>query len=73
MSLNVWDYKPRWCQPWSIVLSGLSAIAFVWLITKIVWLTAIVSVFIFLWWFYFLGVYPKAFAKMMLNQDSEKD
>jgi len=69
MSLKVWDYKPKWCQPWSIMLSGFVAIAVVWSVTKSVWLTVPVSLLIFLWWFYFLIVYPKAFDKMMLDKD----
>nr|WP_306465771.1 DUF6737 family protein [Spirulina major] len=26
-SMNFWDYKPWWCQPWSILLTGGVAIA----------------------------------------------
>ncbi|MFM7787820.1 MAG: DUF6737 family protein, partial [Microcystis panniformis] len=21
---NVWNHKPRWCQPWSILLTGIT-------------------------------------------------
>ncbi len=56
---NLWNYKPWWCQPWSIVLTGMAIISSSWLIIKIIWLTILVAIAIGLWWFYFLIVYPK--------------
>ena len=75
-STNVWDYKPAWCQPWSIILTGISLILASWLILHNVWLTLAVSLAMFVWWIYFLVVYPKAFAEYitarqtMANLDS---
>ncbi len=62
-STNVWDYKPGWCQPWSIILAGLTIISASWLILHIVWITVGVSMLITVWWVYFLILYPQAFAK----------
>ena len=63
-SFNVWNYKPWWCQPWSIILTGSSIIAVSWLLFHILWLSLIVSVPIVVWWFYFLKVYPQMMQKM---------
>ena len=60
---NLWNYKPWWCQPWSIVLTGMAIISSSWLIIKIIWLTILVAIAIGLWWFYFLIVYPKLVKK----------
>ena len=70
MSLNVWNYKPKWCQPWSIVSTGVATITVVWFLSKIIWLTGVVSLLVFLWWFYFLIIYPKAFEKIIINKDN---
>lgn len=69
MSLKVWDYKPKWCQPWSIILTGFMAIGVVWLVTKSLLLTVPVSLLIGFWWFYFLIIYPQAFEKMMQDKN----
>ena len=56
---NLWNYKPWWCQPWSIILTGIVIISGTWLMLKIIWLTILVTIPIVLWWFYFLIVYPQ--------------
>jgi hypothetical protein len=69
-SSNIWDYKPWWCQPWSIILTGVCFSAVSWLILHNYWLTASVSLLIVAWWVYFLILYPKAFANYMASQQS---
>lgn len=58
-SFNVWNYKPWWCQPWSILLTGLLIILASWLISKNFWIVLLVAFPIILWWIYFLIVYPR--------------
>jgi hypothetical protein len=58
-SFNVWNYKPWWCQPWSILLTGLLIILGSWLITKNFWIVLLVAFPIVLWWIYFLILYPR--------------
>jgi hypothetical protein len=58
-SLNPWNYKPWWCQPWSILLAGLLIVLAFWFVTKTVWVTVIVALPILLWWFYFLILWPR--------------
>ncbi len=67
-STSVWDYKPGWCQPWSIILAGLTIISASWLILHTIWITLGVSVLITVWWVYFLILYPKAFADYITSQ-----
>jgi hypothetical protein len=69
-SINVWDYKPGWCQPWSIILAGMTIVAVSWLVLHNVWLTLIVSLAIIAWWVYFLLIYPKAFAEYIASQQT---
>jgi hypothetical protein len=64
-SLRVWDYKPWWCQPWSIILTGIFLILGSWLLIKNPWLTIFLSLLICLWWVYFLLIYPQIVAKML--------
>lgn len=58
-AINVWEYKPWWCQPWSIVLTGIALISGSWLLLHKVWLTAIASVPVLIWMSYFILLYPK--------------
>jgi hypothetical protein len=69
-AINVWDYKPAWCQPWSIILAGITVVAFSWLVLHNIWLTAIVACLIVAWWVYFLLIYPKAFAEYIASQQT---
>ena len=61
---NVWNYKPWWCQPWSIILTGITIITGSWLLLHIIWLSIIVAMPIILWWVYFLLLYPKMVREM---------
>lgn len=70
-STNVWDYKPRWCQPWSIMLTGITIIAGSWLALHTIWLTIAVSLAIIAWWVYFLILYPKAFAEYIASAQTK--
>ena len=71
-STNVWDYKPGWCQPWSIILTGSAIVAGSWLILHSIWLTVAVSLPIIAWWVYFLILYPKAFAQYVMSQQPDR-
>ncbi|MEL7034277.1 MAG: DUF6737 family protein [Cyanobacteria bacterium J06592_8] len=57
--INPWNYKPWWCQPWSILLTGISIISGSWLLFHTLWLTLIVALPILVWMGYFLLVWPK--------------
>ena len=64
-TLNIWHYKPWWCQPWSIILTGIIIIGGSWLLFHTLWLSIIVSLPIVLWWVYFLVLYPQMAQEMM--------
>jgi hypothetical protein len=66
-SVNVWDYKPKWCQPWSILLTGILIIFGSWLLLKILWLTLGISLLIVVWWVYFLILYPQMMKEELLK------
>ena len=70
MSFNLWTHKPWWCQPWSILLTGIIIIGSSWWLLTNIWITAIVAIIIFIWWFYFLILYPRLVEKM-LKAESE--
>jgi hypothetical protein len=56
-----WSYKPWWCQPWSIVLTGIILILGSWLLLKIVWVTFLIAVPVLIWMGFFLIIWPKAY------------
>jgi hypothetical protein len=57
---SVWQLKPWWCQPWSIVLTGLAVIATSWWVLHLWWLSAGVTLVITAWWWLFLVLMPAA-------------
>jgi hypothetical protein len=57
--ISPWNYKPWWCQPWSILLTGISLIAGSWLVFKIIWVTVIVAIPLLAWMGFFLLVWPQ--------------
>ncbi|XP_062143288.1 uncharacterized protein LOC133851015 [Alnus glutinosa] len=62
---SVWDTKPSWCQPWTIVLTGVSVIASSWLIVHSIVVTVVILLLICTWWYIFLYSYPKAYSEMI--------
>ncbi|OCQ91656.1 hypothetical protein BCD67_09110 [Oscillatoriales cyanobacterium USR001] len=58
-SINPWDYKPWWCQPWSILLTGIALISGSWFLFKTFWLTIIISIPLLIWMGFFLLIWPK--------------
>lgn len=60
-SQNIWHSKPFWCQPWSILLTGIILIIASWLFFHLLWLTIPLSLLIVLWWYYFLFFVPKLY------------
>ena len=56
---SVWNHKPWWCQPWSIILTSLTLISGSWLIFKIIWLTILVAIPLLIWMGFFLLIWPQ--------------
>jgi len=67
-SHSVWNHKPWWCQPWTIILTGISIISASWLLFKIVWLTILVAIPITAWMGFFVILFPKL-ALQEINQE----
>ena len=76
---DVWALKPAWCQPWSIVSTGIlitvapGALASVLLQRTCVWPSAIAAVGVAAWWFLFLIVYPEQVAESLNRQLDVRD
>ncbi|MBE9055372.1 DUF6737 family protein [Sphaerospermopsis sp. LEGE 08334] len=74
--INPWNYKPWWCQPWSIILTGITLISGSWFIfklLKITWLTIIVAIPVLIWMGFFLLIWPKLMIKSgILEQKSNE-
>lgn len=69
--ISVWEYKPWWCQPWSILLTGTTLITVSWLLFHKIWLSILVSIPLLAWMGFFLLVYPKIFMEMIREQGVE--
>jgi hypothetical protein len=63
-STNLWQSKPWWCQPWTIILTGVLLVTISWLVLHSLWLTLPLSVLIVVWWTYFLVLVPQMLREM---------
>ncbi|KAF8733798.1 hypothetical protein HU200_014645 [Digitaria exilis] len=68
---SVWDTKPAWCQPWTILLTGTAVVASSWVLIQSVIVTAGISFIICAWWYIFLYSYPKAYTEMIAERRSK--
>jgi len=59
---SMWQMKPWWCQPWSIVLTGITVPLGSWLLLHRLWITLPVALVMVAWWVLFLGLVPAQYA-----------
>ncbi|MGJ3246693.1 MAG: DUF6737 family protein [Elainellaceae cyanobacterium] len=71
-STRIWDYKPWWCQPWSIVLTGVTLISGSWILFRTVWITAIIAMPILAWMGFFLLIYPRLVAQYLAETSNRE-
>merc|ERR1711963_74307 len=64
---DVWKTKPAWCQPWTIVTTGLAIVSSSFLVFHSCVFTGVVAVPIAAWWYIFLAVYPTQYAQLVLQ------
>ena len=61
---DFWAYKPVWCQPWSIVSTGIAFVAGArWITGGSTIATVVAAVPILAWWYVFLILVPGDFRK----------
>jgi hypothetical protein len=60
---SIWSVKPWWCQPWSIVLTGVAAVGGSWLLLHRWWISAPLAAAVLLWWWLFLVLVPRAYRR----------
>ena len=60
---SIWAEKPWWCQPWSIVLTGLILPIGSWLVLGRWWITAPLVAAVLIWWWLFLVLAPRAYRQ----------
>jgi membrane protein YdbS with pleckstrin-like domain len=61
---DLWQSKPWWCQPWTIILTGIVIITGSWLVLKNLWITLPLAIAIIVWWMYFLVIVPRLLREM---------
>lgn len=59
---SIWTVKPWWCQPWSIVLTGMVVPSGMWLLTHRLWIVLPIAAAVLLWWVVFLYLVPRQYA-----------
>ena len=63
-----WSLKPWWCQPWSILLTGVLLIAGSWFLLHRWWISAPVAVAVLAWWGLFLVAVPAVYRAGTLEE-----
>lgn len=70
---SMWQAKPWWCQPWSIVLTGVAIPVASWLLLHRLWVTLPVVGAIALWWLLFLVLVPAQYAAALKEAASYRE
>lgn len=60
---DLWAAKPWWCQPWSIVLTGVAIPIVSWVWLHMIWLTVAAAIAVLVWWWVFLVLAPAAYQQ----------
>jgi membrane protein YdbS with pleckstrin-like domain len=68
VSPDLWQSKPWWCQPWTIILTGVVIVVGSWLVLHTWWLTIPLGILIGVWWLYFLVLVPQMLRQMTEEQ-----
>jgi hypothetical protein len=68
---TLWQHKPRWCQPWSILLTGGLVVGASWWLLKVWWVTTLAAVAVLAWWTLFLIVMPRAWGEAMAAESRQ--
>ncbi|MEB3200218.1 MAG: DUF6737 family protein [Synechococcaceae cyanobacterium] len=63
-----WQLKPWWCQPWSILTTGIAVPLASWWLLHWWWLTAASGLAVLLWWWLFLVQVPAEWRRMVESQ-----
>ncbi|TGG96298.1 MAG: hypothetical protein ERJ67_00910 [Aphanocapsa feldmannii 277cV] len=63
MSESLWSDKPWWCQPWSILLTGVTLILASWALFGRLWFTLLLALAVCAWWLLFLVLLPAAYRQ----------
>jgi hypothetical protein len=59
---DLWAQKPWWCQPWSIVATGVIMVGGSWWWLRLWWITLPLGLGVLVWWWLFLVLVPAAYA-----------
>ncbi len=68
---SLWEQKPWWCQPWSILLTGVAAVAISQWWPHRLWFTIFSALIVMAWWGLFLVLAPAAYRQEL--QSAERD
>lgn len=71
-SSSVWQDKPWWCKPWSILLTGVGVIFGSWLLFAKVWITGLVAIPSLSWMGFFLVFYPQQVQAYLREIESDQ-
>ena len=70
---SFWDEKPWWCQPWSILLTGVAFVAVSLWWPNLLWFTVLIAIGVIGWWGLFLVLAPAIYRQQIQQQLSEQD
>lgn len=69
--ISPWKYKPWWCQPWSILLTGTLLIGGSWALAKTALVTVLVAIPVLIWMGYFVIIWPQLMKRSRLLERPE--
>ena len=68
---DYWQEKPIWCQPWSIIATGVIVIITTFTLFHNIIIESLVSIFTIAWWYLFLFIAPQSFDEIIQGRIEE--
>lgn len=62
---TLWALKPWWCQPWTIISTGVVLTAASWVLSHRWWISAPIAAVVVVWWWLFLVAVPLAYREQI--------
>ena len=56
-----WSLKPWWCQPWSIISTGVLMVVGSWRLLHLLWISLPLALGVLAWWLLFLVLVPAGY------------
>nr|YP_009531021.1 hypothetical protein PMNZ_790 [Paulinella micropora]AXY63710.1 hypothetical protein PMNZ_790 [Paulinella micropora] len=64
-----WSLKAWWCQPWSVITTGILLLLLFWSLLELRWFMIGITGIILIWWIIFLVLAPTYYRQSFMEKN----